>query len=76
MRRRSGSDAKARSASSASIGIVERSRIGDYLVPVAVVSAQPLEPRVSAVDGREAVRLVDGDDAQPGEDRVPVGLAS
>ena len=74
MRRRSGSDAKRAERLERLDRIVERSRVGDDLLPVAVVWAQPLEPRVSAVDGRESVGLVDRDDAQPGEDRVALGL--
>ena len=35
---------------------------------------QALEMCVTAIDGGKAVGLVDGDDAQPGEDRVAVGL--
>ena len=50
--------------------VVERARVGDHVVPVAVLGAEPLETRVAAVDRREPVGLVDRDDAQPGEDRV------
>ena len=55
--------------------VVERSRVGDDVVPVAARRREALEVRVAALDRREAVGLVDGDDAQPGEDRVAVGLA-
>ena len=75
MRPRSGSDAK-RGGPQAPRRIVERSRVSHDLVPVAVLRAQPLEPRVSPVDRRESVRLVDRHDAQPGEDRIALGLTA
>jgi hypothetical protein len=51
-------------------------RVSDDLVPVAVLRAQPLEPRVTPVDRRQAVRLADRDDAQPREDRIALGLTA
>jgi hypothetical protein len=41
-----------------------------------LVDVEELEVSRTAVDGGEAVGLVDGDDAQPGEDRVAVGLGA
>ena len=76
MRWRSGSDAEDAQRLERLERVVERARVGDDLVPVAVRRAQPLEVRVASVDRREPVGLVDGDDAQPGEDRVALGLAA
>jgi hypothetical protein len=51
-------------------------RVGDHVVPVAALGPQSFEARVASLDGRESVGLVDGDDAQPGEDRVAVWLGA
>jgi len=56
--------------------VVEGARVGDEILPVAVVGAQVGESCLPALDRREPVGLVDGDHAQPGEDRVAVGLGS
>ena len=76
MRPRSGSHANAAERLKRLERIVERSRVGHDVVPVAVLRPQPLEPRVSPVDPRESVRLVNRDDAQPGEDRIALGLTA
>ncbi len=57
-------------------GVVERVRVGDEVFAVAVVGAAAGELRFTARDRFEAVGLVDGDYAQPGEDRVAIRLGS
>lgn len=48
----------------------------DHLLPVALVDVEAFAVPRTAVDGGEAVGLVDGDEAQLGEDRVAVGLGA
>src|SRR4029453_19126356 len=55
--------------------VLERVWVGDEVFAVAV-GATAGESRFTAFDRREAVGLVDGDHAQPGEDRVAIGLGS
>src|SRR5215210_3590632 len=51
-------------------------RVSDRFAPAAILEMHASEPRIATLDGREAVRLVDRDDAQPGEDRVALGLGA
>jgi hypothetical protein len=56
--------------------VVDRVGIGDDVLPVPLFGLQAREACFPAVDRGEPVGLVDGDGAQPAEDRLAVGLAS